>query len=254
MRPAGIAPCPGAEQRPVGESVRDIVGQNRVCAASSGRREAEISNLCLVNHQRFAVKPQSVPSTVRRRALLLDHLVGAQQNRWGYGKTERVLLGHEPARLARPQIGIDPAPAQQLMMAALLEDTAMIEHNQAVQGGNGREPMSNRDYGLAGHEVQELFLDRGLGLGVEGTCGLVEDQNRCVLQQHPSYGDPLALPARQLDNGPLQDLWLTRAGGVRPVGTPQWVGTPSLDAYTLGHRQSACQPEIEDFGKNGSGI
>ena len=30
-------------------------------------------------------------------------------------------------------------------------------------------------------------------------------------------------------NGPLQDLWLARAGGVRPVGTPQWVGTPSLD-------------------------
>src|SRR6516165_3699109 len=23
-------------------------------------------------------------------------------------------------------------------------------------------------------------------------------------------------------NGPLQDLWLTRAGGVRPVGTPQF--------------------------------
>src|SRR6516225_11805987 len=46
-------------------------------------------------------------------------------------------------------------------------------------------------------------------------------------------------------NGPLQDLWLARAGGVRPVGTPQWVGTPSLDAYTLGHRRD---PRTRDCG------
>ena len=47
------------------------------------------------------------------------------------------------------------------------------------------------------------------------------------------FGADNAAPAKS--NGPtgvyqpLQDLWLTRAGGVRPVGTPQWVGTPSLN-------------------------
>ena len=34
-------------------------------------------------------------------------------------------------------------------------------------------------------------------------------------------------------NGPLQDLWLTRAGGIRPAGTPQWVGTPNYVQASL---------------------
>ena len=42
-------------------------------------------------------------------------------------------------------------------------------------------------------------------------------------------------------NGSLQDLWLTRAGGIRPVGIPQWVGTPvwtqSMSAFFAGGRE-----------------
>ena len=125
-----------------------------------------------------------------------------------------VLLRHEPAGLACPQIGVYSAPAQQIMMSAFFNDASMIEHNQAVHGGDGRQPMSNGDYGLAGHQAQELFLDRGLSLGVEGACGLVEDQNRRVLQQHRSYSDPLALPARQLDP-PLSDACLVALAPIR---------------------------------------
>src|SRR6516162_8726405 len=49
-------------------------------------------------------------------------------------------------------------------------------------------------------------------------------------------------------NGPLQDLWLARAGGVRPVGTPQWVGTlktaPNLrDAEKIEAQGGASEAE-----------
>jgi len=59
------------------------------------------------------------------------------------------LLRHEAAGLARPQFGIQPAAAQQVTVAALFKDTAVIEYDQTVHGGNRREPMRNRDHGFA---------------------------------------------------------------------------------------------------------
>src|SRR5579862_1442388 len=70
---------------------------------------------------------------------------------------------HEATRLARPKLGVQPSAEQQLLMGALFEDLAVIEHDQPIHGGNGREPMRNRNHGLARHEVQELLLDRGFG-------------------------------------------------------------------------------------------
>ena len=59
------------------------------------------------------------------------------------------LLRHEAAGLARPQFGIQPAAAQQVTVAALFKDTAVIKYDQTVHGGNRREPMRNRDHGFA---------------------------------------------------------------------------------------------------------
>jgi hypothetical protein len=59
------------------------------------------------------------------------------------------LLRHEAAGLARPQFGIQPAAAQQVTVAALFKDTAVIEYDQTVHGGNRREPMRDCDHGFA---------------------------------------------------------------------------------------------------------
>ena len=47
--------------------------------------------------------------------------------------------------------------------------------------------------------VDERLLDRRLDLRIERRGGLVEDQDRRVLQDHPGDGDPLALAAGELD-------------------------------------------------------
>ena len=83
-------------------------------------------------------------------------------------------------------------------MAALLDDAAAVEHHQAVHARDGGEPVRDRDHGLACHQRVEARLDRGLDLAVERGGGLVEHQDRRVLQDHARDRDALALAAGQL--------------------------------------------------------
>ncbi len=55
------------------------------------------------------------------------------------------------------------------------------------------------------HQRHQLLLDRRLDFAIQRRGGLVEDQDRGVLQQHAGNGDALALPARELD-APLADM------------------------------------------------
>jgi len=50
----------------------------------------------------------------------------------------------------------------------------------------------------SGHEVVQGLLHLDLRLRVQGRSGLVEDQDRGVLEDGPGDGDPLALPAGEL--------------------------------------------------------
>ncbi len=59
--------------------------------------------------------------------------------------------------------------------------------------------MGDGEHGLAFHQAVEALLDRGLDLRVQRACGLVEDQDRRVLQQDTGNGNALALSAGQLD-------------------------------------------------------
>src|SRR5215470_4711247 len=105
----------------------------------------------------------------------------------------------ETAGLPMPERSIMAVRPQQRLVRALLDDAAMVEHNQAVHAGDGREPMRDRDHGLAGHERAEALLDRGLDLAVERGGRLIEHQDRRILQDHACDGDALALAAGELD-------------------------------------------------------
>jgi hypothetical protein len=48
-----------------------------------------------------------------------------------------------------------PVTAQQLIVRALLNDAAAIEHNQPIRAGDGRQPMRDGDHGLAGRQRAE---------------------------------------------------------------------------------------------------
>ena len=95
-------------------------------------------------------------------------------------------------------------------MRALLDDAAVVEHDQPVHARDGREPVRDRDHGLACHQRAEALLDRGLDLAVERRGRLVEHQDRRVLQDHARDRDALALAARELDAA-LADLRVVAA-------------------------------------------
>ena len=95
-------------------------------------------------------------------------------------------------------------------MRALLDDAAAVEHDQPVHARDGREPVRDRDHGLARHQRAEALLDGGFDLAVERGCGLVEHQDGRVLEDHARDRDALALAARELDAA-LADLRLVAA-------------------------------------------
>ena len=151
---------------------------------------------------------------------LIDHLRGARMASTGAGSPRSrrrysAAFGgrrgiDEAAGLPPPQLGVVPAGAQQLGVRALFDDAAAVEHHQPVHPRDGGEPVRDGDHGLAGHQRVEARLDRGLDLAVERGGGLVEHQDRRVLQDHAGDGDALALAAGQLDAA-LADMGVVAA-------------------------------------------
>ena len=88
------------------------------------------------------------------------------------------------------------AQRQQLLVGSGLHDTAPIEHDQAVQPGNGGEAVGNRNHGFTVHQTQQLFLNRHFHFAVQRRRGFIQNQNRRVFENHPGNGNALALPAR----------------------------------------------------------
>ena len=84
-------------------------------------------------------------------------------------------------------------------MITLLDDAPGIHDEKPVHRGDRREAVGDRDDGLAVHQRGEVLLDDRLHLRVERAGGLVEHEDRSILEEHPRDGDALALPARELD-------------------------------------------------------
>ena len=104
--------------------------------------------------------------------------------------------------------------AQAACVIALLDDAALVHHDQPVHRRDGRQAVRDRHHGLALHQPVQAFLDRGLDLAVERAGRLVEQQDRRVLQHHARDRDALALAARQLDAA-LADVRVVAVPAVR---------------------------------------
>ena len=74
-----------------------------------------------------------------------------------------------------------------------------VEHDERVHAAHGRQPMRDHDRRPARHQRPERVLNERLALGVERARGLVEDQDRRVLQDRARDRDALALSAGELD-------------------------------------------------------
>ncbi len=82
-------------------------------------------------------------------------------------------------------------------MAADGNHASGFEHDGAVGLQHRCQPMSDDECGAILHQPPEGQLHQTLGLGIECAGGLIEQQDRRILEDCARDGDALALPARQ---------------------------------------------------------
>ena len=123
-------------------------------------------------------------------------------------------------------------------MRPLLDDPALVEHDQPVERGDRRQPVGDGDHRLAFHQPVEIVLDRRLDLRIERRGRLVEDQDRRILEHHAGDRDALALAAGQLDAA-LADMRVVALAAARidDVGDEVVAPTRACAASTI----SACE-------------
>ena len=82
-------------------------------------------------------------------------------------------------------------------MGSLLQDAASFKDNDLVCFEDGIQAVCNRDDGPSLHQALCGFLKQGFGLRVETGGGLVQDQDRRILQEGPGQGKALRLSAAE---------------------------------------------------------
>jgi hypothetical protein len=85
--------------------------------------------------------------------------------------------------LQGPHLGIHAIAFEQRAVRAALDDASGVEHQDLVGVHHRRQPVRDDQRGAADGDLFEFGLDRLFGLRVERRGGLVEDQDRRVLQQ-----------------------------------------------------------------------
>src|SRR5438309_8240469 len=102
-------------------------------------------------------------------------------------------------RLALPQLGVEAAFVEELIMGAALDDLPLVEHDDLVGFDDGRKPVGDHDRRPAFGDLVERFLDGLLSAAVERAGRFVEHEDRRVLEQRAGDRDPLLLAARKLE-------------------------------------------------------
>ena len=90
-------------------------------------------------------------------------------------------------------------------MRALLDDPAVVEHDDVPGAPDRREAVGDHDRRAAGQQPAQALLDPALGVDVDVRGRLVEHEDPRVGDQRAGEGDELALAGRELDAA-LADL------------------------------------------------
>ena len=83
-------------------------------------------------------------------------------------------------------------------MRALLDDVAVVHHDDAVGLFDGGQAVGNDDAGAAVHQTLQGLLDEAFGFVVKRAGGFVQEQYRGVFQDGAGDGYALALASREL--------------------------------------------------------
>ena len=97
-------------------------------------------------------------------------------------------------RLQAVERGVAAAGSDQLVMAAVLNEPAALDGQDAVAAPHRRQPVSDDDDHAGAGDALYVLLDDALPLVIELAHRLVEDQNPRI-SHHAGAGDALPLPA-----------------------------------------------------------
>ncbi len=101
----------------------------------------------------------------------------------------------------------ETAFVEQLLVAALFNDLAMVDNNHIVGVTNRAETVGDDETGSTLHQAQQRFLNASLGAGIDAARRLIQDQDIGVSQDGACNGKQLALALAQVA-GPLRSwVW-----------------------------------------------
>src|SRR5438105_3110320 len=106
----------------------------------------------------------------------------------------RAALIGERRELQSVQAGVLAAEAQELLVRAELDDPSLHEHRDPVRVLDGGEAVRDDEARPILHQTVERPLHFPFAFRVEGAGGLVEQEDRRVLEQGARDGDALPLP------------------------------------------------------------
>src|SRR5919198_865939 len=100
---------------------------------------------------------------------------------------------------------VETPPLQELAMRALFDDTALVQHDDAVDVLDRREAMRDDDRGPSPEQLCQRVLNQVLRLGVHRGRRLVQDEHDLGVEgDRAREGEELLLPHRQR-GAPLRD-------------------------------------------------
>ena len=82
-------------------------------------------------------------------------------------------------------------------MVAALDDVAMVKDHDDIRVADGGQPVGDDKDGAPIHQLVHTGLYDGLGTGIDGGGGLIEDHNRRVGHRRTGDGEQLALALGQ---------------------------------------------------------
>ena len=100
---------------------------------------------------------------------------------------------------------IKRAGSKQLRLCAGGFDPALIDNNDLIGIGDGRQPVGDDQQRLAPHQPCQCRLDDRLVFRVSVGSSLIENDDRCILQHGAGNGDALPLTAGQVTAGCTAD-------------------------------------------------
>ena len=98
-------------------------------------------------------------------------------------------------RPLRYEVPVDTLLGDQFLMGALLHDAALVQHQDLVGIADSLQPVGDHQHRLLPGQRFHSLLELVLVLRVHVGGGLIEDDDRGVLQEAPGDGDALLLPA-----------------------------------------------------------